>query len=161
MPQVGAASEAAQVVFDSKSLLGRAHPLPLATLPALSSRPKTDSCFGDGAIRRGSPGNGCSDRDDDTFLAYALAAETGLIASGDKALLRASGYQGITVLSPRQHVDTFLRHRESSARQGGENVPRTDRWIHPPLQSAINVAWPRIIGDWGGSGTLLPVTCTL
>jgi putative PIN family toxin of toxin-antitoxin system len=53
----------------------------------------------------------CSDRDDDKFLACAVASETGLIASGDKALLRASGYQGITVLSPRQFVDTHLRLR--------------------------------------------------
>lgn len=50
----------------------------------------------------------CTDPDDDKFLACALASRTKLIASGDKALLRASGYEKITVLTPRQFVDKYL-----------------------------------------------------
>ena len=50
----------------------------------------------------------CSDPDDDKFLACALAGRTKLIASGDKALLRTSGYEGISVLTPRNFVDKYL-----------------------------------------------------
>ena len=50
----------------------------------------------------------CADPDDDKFLACALAANAECVVSGDKALQRASGYQGIAVVSPRQFVDTRL-----------------------------------------------------
>lgn len=50
----------------------------------------------------------CSDREDDKFLECALACEGAIIVSGDKALLRVSGYKGIRVLSPRQFVDENL-----------------------------------------------------
>lgn len=50
----------------------------------------------------------CSDPDDDKFIACALASRTKLICSGDKALLRASGYRGITILRPKDFVDTYL-----------------------------------------------------
>lgn len=51
----------------------------------------------------------CSDPDDDKFLACALASGTQVIASGDKALLKASGYCGIEILSPRQFVEKYLK----------------------------------------------------
>ena len=54
----------------------------------------------------------CTDPDDDKFLACALASRTRLITSGDKALLRASGYQGITVLPPRKLVDEYLKRQD-------------------------------------------------
>lgn len=38
---------------------------------------------------------------DDMFLAAAIASRTRLIVSGDKHLLRVSGWRGITVLTPR------------------------------------------------------------
>ena len=38
----------------------------------------------------------------------------GLVVSGDKALQRASGYKGVTVLSPRQFVDKYLKKRAVS-----------------------------------------------
>ena len=50
----------------------------------------------------------CTDRDDDKFIAYALAAHCPVIVSGDRALLRLSGYGGIAVLRPRDFVMTHL-----------------------------------------------------
>ncbi|MBP7427849.1 MAG: putative toxin-antitoxin system toxin component, PIN family [Candidatus Hydrogenedentes bacterium] len=55
------------------------------------------------------PAQVCSDPDDDKFLACALASHTKVITSGDKALLKASGYAGIEVLSPREFCDKYLR----------------------------------------------------
>lgn len=45
---------------------------------------------------------------DDMFLAAAIASQTRLIVSGDKHLLRVSGWRGITVLTPRQFADDHL-----------------------------------------------------
>jgi len=50
----------------------------------------------------------CDDPDDDKFLVAALAGKTQLIVSGDKALLRVAGYQGLRVLRPRTFVDEYL-----------------------------------------------------
>ena len=50
----------------------------------------------------------CDDPDDDKFLACAIASEVTLIVSGDKHLLRISGFRGIQVLKPRTFVDTYL-----------------------------------------------------
>ena len=50
----------------------------------------------------------CTDPDDDKFLACARAGRVKLIVSGDKALLRASGCSGITVLTPRRFVDQHI-----------------------------------------------------
>jgi putative PIN family toxin of toxin-antitoxin system len=47
----------------------------------------------------------CSDPDDDKFLACALASGAECVVSGDKALLRVSGYRNIGVLSPRQFIE--------------------------------------------------------
>jgi putative PIN family toxin of toxin-antitoxin system len=54
------------------------------------------------------PGPVCTDPDDDKFLACALAAKCKLIVSGDKHLLKVSGFHGITVMPPRQFVDKHL-----------------------------------------------------
>lgn len=51
----------------------------------------------------------CSDPDDDKFLACALAGRVRLVTSGDKALLRVSGYSGVIVMTPRSFVDRHLR----------------------------------------------------
>jgi putative PIN family toxin of toxin-antitoxin system len=51
----------------------------------------------------------CSDPDDDKFLACALAAGATIVVSGDRALLAASGWNGITVIKPRQLIDEYLR----------------------------------------------------
>ena len=50
----------------------------------------------------------CDDPDDDKFLACALAGRCRTVISGDRALLRVSGYRGITVLRPREFVARHL-----------------------------------------------------
>lgn len=50
----------------------------------------------------------CEDPDDDKFLACALASGSRVIISGDKHLLKVSGYEGIKVLKPREFVDRYL-----------------------------------------------------
>ncbi len=50
----------------------------------------------------------CEDPDDDKFIACALASGCGVIISGDKHLLKVSGYQGIEVLKPREFIDQYL-----------------------------------------------------
>jgi putative PIN family toxin of toxin-antitoxin system len=50
----------------------------------------------------------CDDPDDDKFLACALAGECKLIVSGDKHLLKLSGFRSIKVLKPREFVNCYL-----------------------------------------------------
>jgi putative PIN family toxin of toxin-antitoxin system len=50
----------------------------------------------------------CEDPDDDKFLACALASGNTVVVSGDKHLLKVSGYRGIEVLKPRVFVDRYL-----------------------------------------------------
>ena len=50
----------------------------------------------------------CKDPDDDKFFACALAGGSKVIVSGDKHLLKVSGYQGVEVLKPREFVDMYL-----------------------------------------------------
>jgi len=50
----------------------------------------------------------CEDPDDDKFFACALASGSRVIISGDKHLLKVSGYQRIEVLKPREFVDRYL-----------------------------------------------------
>lgn len=50
----------------------------------------------------------CEDPDDDKFFACALASGSGVIISGDKHLLKVSGYEGIEVLKPREFVDRYM-----------------------------------------------------
>jgi uncharacterized protein len=50
----------------------------------------------------------CEDPDDDKFFACALASGSKVIVSGDKHLLKVSGYEGIEVLKPRDFTDRYL-----------------------------------------------------
>jgi putative PIN family toxin of toxin-antitoxin system len=50
----------------------------------------------------------CDDPDDDKFLACALATHSDCVVSGDKLLLKVSGYRGIDVIRPRDFVDRNL-----------------------------------------------------
>lgn len=50
----------------------------------------------------------CEDPDDDKFIACALTAQTGIIISGDKHLLKVS-CAGIKVVTPRAFVDEYLK----------------------------------------------------
>ena len=51
----------------------------------------------------------CEDRDDDKFVECAIAGHCKIIISGDKHLLKISGYQEITVLKPKAFVDRYLK----------------------------------------------------
>lgn len=53
----------------------------------------------------------CSDPDDDKFIACALASGSRFIVTGDRALLNASGFEGVSVLTPRHFVERHLRKR--------------------------------------------------
>lgn len=46
----------------------------------------------------------CSDPDDDKFLACAIASGSKIIVSGDKHLIKVSGYQGIEILKPHKFI---------------------------------------------------------
>jgi len=54
------------------------------------------------------PESVCEDPDDDKFLACALASGSNFIVSGDRHLLKVSGYQKIEVSKPRDFLDNFL-----------------------------------------------------
>ena len=51
----------------------------------------------------------CEDPDDDMFIACALASGVKIIISGDKLLLKVSGYKNIEVLTPRQFYEHYLK----------------------------------------------------
>ena len=51
----------------------------------------------------------CSDPDDDKFLACAIASGSRIIVSGDKHLIKVSGFEGIEVLKPSQFVKRHLQ----------------------------------------------------
>ena len=50
----------------------------------------------------------CEDPDDNKFIECAIASGNKIIVSGDKHLLKITGYQGITVFKPREFVDRYL-----------------------------------------------------
>jgi len=50
----------------------------------------------------------CADRDDVKFLECALGCGADCVVSGDRALLRSSGYEGIEVVTPREFVQQLL-----------------------------------------------------
>lgn len=50
----------------------------------------------------------CEDPDDDKFLACAIAAEAPIIVTGDKHLLRVTGYRSIEIMTPRMFLDDHL-----------------------------------------------------
>jgi putative PIN family toxin of toxin-antitoxin system len=50
----------------------------------------------------------CDDPAADKFLACAISSGAKVVVSGDRHLLKASGYSGITVIRPRKFVDEFL-----------------------------------------------------
>lgn len=51
----------------------------------------------------------CEDPDDNKFVECAIASQSKLIVSGDKHLLRISGYQNIEVLKPRDFINIYLK----------------------------------------------------
>lgn len=51
----------------------------------------------------------CDDPDDDKSIACAVSGGARIVVSGDRALLRCSGYQSIQVLAPRAFVSEHVR----------------------------------------------------
>ncbi|MFC1580997.1 putative toxin-antitoxin system toxin component, PIN family [Thermodesulfobacteriota bacterium] len=51
----------------------------------------------------------CDDPDDDKFLACAIAGKVKIIVSGDKHLLKVSGYSGVEVVRPRRFLDDYVK----------------------------------------------------
>ena len=54
------------------------------------------------------PGPVCEDPDDDKFIACAFANRCKVVVSGDRHLLKVSGFGGIKVMRPRQFIDEYL-----------------------------------------------------
>ena len=54
------------------------------------------------------PADACDDADDVKFLACAIAGKAASVVSGDRALLRASGYKGIEVVRPKAFLDRIM-----------------------------------------------------
>lgn len=50
----------------------------------------------------------CSDPDDDKFLACAIASGSKIIVSGDKHLVKVSGFHGIEILKPHEFIKRYL-----------------------------------------------------
>jgi putative PIN family toxin of toxin-antitoxin system len=51
----------------------------------------------------------CEDPDDNKFVECAMAGNCKTIVSGDKHLLKLSGFQNINSLTPRKFVDLYLK----------------------------------------------------
>ena len=54
------------------------------------------------------PSNACDDPDDVKFLACAIAGKAACVVSGDRALLRVSGYDGVEVVKPKDFLKKYL-----------------------------------------------------
>jgi predicted nucleic acid-binding protein len=54
------------------------------------------------------PADACDDEEDVKFLACAISGRAACVVSGDRALLRASGHEGIEVVTPRDFLTRFL-----------------------------------------------------
>ena len=52
----------------------------------------------------------CEDKDDDKFIACALAGGCEIIISGDKLLRKVSEYKGVKVLTPREFLEEVLHN---------------------------------------------------
>ncbi|NNK09580.1 MAG: PIN domain-containing protein, partial [Myxococcales bacterium] len=70
------------------------------------------------------PADACSDKDDLKFLACALASNAACVVSGDRAILRASGYEGIEVMTPRQFQTRFLDRMPESPKMKADDMER-------------------------------------
>jgi uncharacterized protein len=51
----------------------------------------------------------CEDPDDDKFLACAISGRCEFIISGDRHLIKVSGYRGIMVITPREFIDRYVK----------------------------------------------------
>ena len=78
--------------------------------PSINAAPILNVITANAEIVQGEtlPTQVCEDPDDDKFLACALSANSTVIISGDKHLLKISGYQDITVFRPRDFIEQHL-----------------------------------------------------
>ncbi len=53
------------------------------------------------------PEDACDDKGDVKFLACAISGRATCVISGDRALLRASGHEGVEVVTPRVFLTRF------------------------------------------------------
>jgi putative PIN family toxin of toxin-antitoxin system len=51
----------------------------------------------------------CEDPDDDKFIASAISGKVKIIVSGDKHLLKLSGFNGIVIIKPKEFVDNYIK----------------------------------------------------
>lgn len=51
----------------------------------------------------------CEDPDDNKFIECAIESSCSIIVSGDKHLLKLSGYRDINVLTPKYFVENYLK----------------------------------------------------
>jgi putative PIN family toxin of toxin-antitoxin system len=54
------------------------------------------------------PATACDDPDDVKFLACAIAGHAQAVVTGDRALLRACGFQGVEVVTAREFLLRFV-----------------------------------------------------
>ncbi len=52
----------------------------------------------------------CEDKEDDKFIACALAGGCRILISGDKLLRKVSGYKGVRVMTPREFLEEVLHN---------------------------------------------------
>lgn len=78
--------------------------------PAIDLEPMLEYVFHNAVVFSAPPlpERVCDDLDDDKFFACALASGSNLVVSGDRHLLKVSGYQNIEVLKPRDFLDKHL-----------------------------------------------------
>jgi uncharacterized protein len=82
-----------------------------ARYPSINISPIIElfTIFGEFVETEGVSESICEDPDDNKFIECAIASQSKFIISGDKHLLKISGYKDIEVLKPRGFVDNYLR----------------------------------------------------
>lgn len=82
-----------------------------AKYPTINIEPIIElfTIFGEFVETKGITETICEDPDDNKFIECAIASQSKLIISGDKHLLKISGYKAIEVLKPRQFVDNYIK----------------------------------------------------
>ena len=82
-----------------------------AKFPTVNIEPIIElfTIFGEFVETKGISETICEDPDDNKFIECAVASQSKLIVSGDKHLLKISGYKDIIVLKPRDLVDNYLK----------------------------------------------------
>lgn len=89
---------------------GRVGELLALEYPPINFRPMLDFVVQNSTLIQSPPlpVQVCEDKEDDKFLACALASGSQLIVSGDKHLLKVSGFKDINILKPREFIDRYL-----------------------------------------------------